>query len=251
MCLILVAVDAHPKYGLVIAANRDEFYDRPTEPAAFWPGAPGLLAGRDLREGGTWIGITRTGRISAVTNYRDPVSMKPGSPSRGKLVADFLLGRENAVQYLERLAPDADRYSGFNLLAGQREEIYWYSNHGKEIAKLVPGIHGLSNHLLDTPWPKVKKGTDALGMVLAAEVPSVEELFRLLADRAAASDSSLPDTGIGLESERMLSPLFIASPGYGTRSSTIIMMDRNGSIAFTERSFGPGGDWTDRSYLIP
>ena len=251
MCLIVVAIDAHPKFKLVIAANRDEFYDRPTAPAAFWPEAPQLLAGRDLRESGTWIGITTERRIAAVTNYRDPESLKAGSPSRGKLVSNFLLGREHPIQYLEQLSRDPNKYSGFNLLVGQREEIYWYSNHGKEIRKLSPGIHGLSNHLLDTPWPKVKKGCEALGRILAAENPSTEELFQSLMDHTAAADESLPDTGIGLETERMLSPVFIASPGYGTRSSTIIILDRNGGITFTERSFSTQGDWTDASFLIP
>ena len=251
MCLVIVAIDAHPKYSLVIAANRDEFYARPTAPALFWPDAPQVLAGRDLREGGTWIGVTRTGRIAAVTNYRDPESIKVGSPSRGNLVSNFLLGREHPVQYLEQLSPDADRYSGFNLLVGQREDIYWYSNQAKETRKLSPGIHGLSNHLLDTPWPKVKKGSEALGRILAAGDPFAEELFQLLMDRAAAPDDSLPDTGVGLELERMLSPVFIASPGYGTRSSTIILLDSNGSITFMERSFSIQGEWSDAIFLIP
>jgi uncharacterized protein with NRDE domain len=250
MCLILVAIDAHPKYKLVIAANRDEFYDRPTAPAAFWPDAPQLLAGRDLREGGTWIGVTRAGRIAAVTNYRDPESNKANAPSRGKLVSDFLLGQGHPFQYLEQLSRDANRYSGFNLLVGQRGEVYWYSNHGQEIRKLSPGIHGLSNHLLDTPWPKVKKGSEALGRVLAAEDPSADELFQLLIDHTTAPDECLPDTGVGLELERMLSPIFISSPGYGTRSSTVIMMDHSGTIAFTERSFGARREWSDARFVI-
>jgi uncharacterized protein with NRDE domain len=250
MCLIIVAIDAHPKYKLVIAANRDEFYDRPTAPASFWPDAPQLLAGRDLREGGTWIGVTRAGRIAAVTNYRHPESVKSGSLSRGKLVCNFLLGREHPVEYMEQVSRDANMYSGFNLLVGQRDEIYWHSNHGKEIRKLSPGIHGLSNHLLDTPWPKVKKGSEALGRILAAKNPSAEELLQLLTDRTAAPDESLPDTGVGLEVERMLSPVFITSPGYGTRSSTVILMDGSGSITFTERSFSTRGDWTDASFVI-
>ncbi len=250
MCLILVAVDAHPQYRLVVAANRDEFFDRPTARAAFWPDAPHLIAGKDLREGGTWIGVTRMGRIAAVTNYRHPESNKTGSPSRGKLVAEFLLGEEPPVPYLERLSGSKDRYSGFNLLAGQREEIYWYSNYGKEIRRLPSGIHGLSNHLLDTPWPKVEKGKKLLAEILAAEAPPAEDLFQMLEDHEPAPDESLPDTGVGLESERMLSPVFISSPGYGTRSSTIIMMSRDGSIKFTERSFDPRGDRTDASFVI-
>lgn len=251
MCLILVAVDTHPKYKLVIAANRDEFYDRPTAPAAFWHDAPRLLAGRDLREGGTWIGVTREARIAAVTNYRQPELNMAGSPSRGKLVAGFLLGQESPVHYLERLSRDAASYSGFNLLVGQSEELYWLSSHGKEIRKLSPGIHGLSNHLLDTPWPKVERGRRALGGILTAADPSAEEIFQCLMDKTTVPDEDLPDTGVGLELERMLSPVFIASPGYGTRSSTVILLERNGSLTFTERSFGPAGDWTERSFTIP
>jgi uncharacterized protein with NRDE domain len=250
MCLIIIGIEAHPKYGLVIGANRDEFYARPTAPASFWSDAPQILAGRDLREGGTWLGVTRTGRIAAVTNYRNPVSNKEGSPSRGKLVSGYLLGNEHPARYLERLSRVANEYSGFNILAGQREEIYWYSNYGKEIKKLSPGIHGLSNHLMDTPWPKVEKGVDAFGALLAAEEPSLKEMFQFLSDRAAAPDERLPDTGVGLEMERLLSPVFITSPDYGTRSSTVVMMDRSGGILLTERSFSRRAEWTDASFLI-
>jgi len=238
MCLILVAVDAHPKFRLVIAANRDEFFDRPTAPAAFWPEAPDLLAGRDLREGGTWIGITRGGRVAAVTNFRHPAANRDGSPSRGRLVADYLLGRDLPDAYLERVSREADRYSGFNLLAGQPDALYWYSNHGKGIGKLPPGTHGLSNHLLNTPWPKVEKGREALRAALAADEPSAETVLRCLVDRAVPPDELLPDTGVGLEMERMLSPVFIESPGYGTRSSTVILIGRDGGVTLVERSFG-------------
>jgi uncharacterized protein with NRDE domain len=240
MCLIFVAVDAHPKYRFVIAANRDEFYDRPTLPVSFWPEAPELLAGRDLRAGGTWIGITRTGRIAAVTNYRDPKTIKAAAPSRGKLVSDYLSSRESPMPYLEMLLPGAHKYNSFNLLLGHREELYWYSNRGTEIRRLSPGIHGLSNHLLDTPWPKVEQGKKALSRILAEEDPSTEDLFRLLLDGTVASDESLPDTGVGLEWERILSPIFITSPTYGTRSSTILLLDRSGRVMFMERSFDKG-----------
>lgn len=240
MCLIFVAVNVHPRYPLVIAANRDEFYDRPTAPAAFWPESPEVLAGRDLRAGGTWIGITRTGRIAAVTNYRDMKRNKPDAPSRGKLVSGFLLSSDHPVNYLEHLAQEADQYNGFNILVGEREEIYGYSNCEGKIRKVPQGIHGLSNHLLDTPWPKVEIGKQILRGVLAEADFSAEDIFDLLLNRAIAKDEDLPDTGVGLEWERILSPIFIKSPTYGTRSSTIILLDRAGGITFTERSFDNG-----------
>lgn len=240
MCLIFVAVDAHPEYRIVIAANRDEFYDRPSAPASFWPDAPQLLAGKDLRSGGTWLGVTRTGRMAAVTNYRDPESIRAEAPSRGKLVADFLLGRDRPVPYLKEISAKAHRYNGFNLLVGQNENFYYYSNRARGIRALGTGIHGLSNHLLDTPWPKVEKGKQALRALLTGESICPEDLFHFLLDRTAAPDELLPDTGVGLEMERMLSPVFICSPGYGTRSSTVILLDRTGKVTFVEKSFPDG-----------
>jgi uncharacterized protein with NRDE domain len=237
MCLIFVAIEVHPKYPLVIAANRDEFYDRPSAPASFWREAPQLLAGKDLRAGGTWLGVTKTGRIAALTNYRDPKSNRADAPSRGALVSDFLLGRNKPVSYLEKVAADANRYNGFNLLVGQGFNFYYYSNRAKEQSALEPGIHGLSNHLLDTPWPKVEKGKQALRTLLAQESFRPEDLLRFLLDREPAADDVLPDTGVGLEMERMLSPVFISSPGYGTRSSTIVLLDCAGMLTLVEKSF--------------
>ncbi len=240
MCLILLAVDAHQKYRLVIAANRDEFYKRPTAAAAFWSGNPDLLAGRDLCAGGTWIGITREGRIAALTNHRDPKWNKPDSPSRGKLVSGYLLGPEAPIRYLEKLSRDAARYNGYSILVGNREAIYWFSNREGKIRQLPSGIHGLSNHLLDTPWPKVEKGRQALGEILSMQSFSTEDIFRLLQDRTVAADEDLPDTGVGIEWERILAPIFIKSPTYGTRSSTVILLDRRGGVTFAERPFNSG-----------
>jgi len=237
MCLILVAVEAHPDFRLVIAANRDEFRDRPSAPASFWAEAPQLLAGRDLRAGGTWLGITRTGRVAALTNYRDPEPGRAQAPSRGRLVSEFLLGVEKPVPYLERVCTDACRYNGFSLLVGTGAQLYCCSNRSSGIRLLEPGIHGLSNHLVDTPWPKVEKGKRALGGLLARESLRCEDLFGCLADSRAAPDALLPDTGVGLEKERMLSPVFIRSPGYGTRSSTVIVLGRDKRATFIEKSF--------------
>lgn len=242
MCLILFAWKMHPNFPLVLAANRDEFYERPSAPADFWDDAPDLLAGRDLRDGGTWLGITRGGRVAALTNYRDPASLKIGAPSRGMLVSDYLRGRENPGAYLGRIAPEADRFNGFDLLVGDPDELFCFSNRGAR-ERLQPGIYGLSNHLLDTPWPKVMRGKGALKALLQRENGvSPEALFALLADRTPSPDDRLPDTGVGLEWERLLSPLFIESPDYGTRSSTILLIDRNRSVTFIERVFNGAAD---------
>lgn len=244
MCLILFAWKMDRNFPLVLAANRDEFYERPSAPADFWEDAPDLLAGKDLREGGTWLGITRGGRVAALTNYRDPASLKIGAPSRGMLVSDYLRGRESPGAYLVRIAPEADRFNGFNLLVGDTEELFCFSNRNAGAREpLRPGIYGLSNHLLDTPWPKVAQGKRALKTILQGERgPLPEAIFALLADRTRSPDDRLPDTGVGLEWERLLSPLFIESPSYGTRSSTVLLIDGYGCVAFTERVFNGTAD---------
>ncbi len=242
MCLILFAWKMHDNYPLILAANRDEFYERPSAPAAFWADAPDLLAGRDLKAGGTWLGITRSGRLAAITNYRDPASLKTEAPSRGHLVSDYLRSRESPEEYLQRLAPRAGRYNGFSLLVGDRSELLFYSNRGEAI-RPAPGIHGMSNHLLDTPWPKVNRGKQALEQLLAGDHnPSPEALLDLLASRSRPPDDRLPDTGVGLEWERVLSPLFIESPAYGTRCSTVLLIDRRGMVTFVERVFNGGSE---------
>lgn len=238
MCLIILAYRVHPCYPLILAANRDEFYQRPTAPAAFWESEPQLLAGRDLKSGGTWLGITRTGRIAALTNFRDPHSVRDNAPSRGRLVTDFLCGNMPPTGYLELLQQRSPDYNGFNLIFGYRENLFVHSNRGIVPALLPPGIHGLSNHLLDTPWPKVTRGKKALAEILAhGKQPAVEDFFALLADCTLPDDSLLPDTGVGLETERLLAPLFISGPTYGTRSSTLIMIDENALVTLSERTY--------------
>ena len=240
MCLILTAVDCHPQYKLILAANRDEFYDRPTARAGFWEEAPDVIAGRDLQGGGTWMGLTRTGRICAITNYRDPASLKEHSPSRGRLVSRFLLGDETPRDYLAAVVREGADYNGFNLIAGTGAELYWASNRSdRGVERLGPGIHGLSNHLLDTPWPKVTRGKAGLERILARQKTALEEaLFALLRDQSRAPDFELPDTGVGLEWERVLSAMFIQSPRYGTRSTTLVLIDRNECVRFIEHSHG-------------
>ena len=238
MCLLLVALDRHSTYPLILLANRDEYYERATASARFWEAAPSVLAGRDLREGGTWLGITKTGRIAAVTNYRDPASIREGAPSRGRLVCDFLLGQKEPVEYLDSLHREAEKYNGFNLIVGEKGHYYWYSNRGGRVRSLSAGMHGLSNHLLDTPWPKVARGKEALANLISEQgAPSLEDLFHILADRTIADDEALPHTGVELEWERILSPIFIKSPTYGTRSSTVILIGADNRVTFVEKTF--------------
>jgi uncharacterized protein with NRDE domain len=238
MCLIIFLYDNHPDYRLILAANRDEFYDRPTSPLAFWDDSPAVLAGRDLKGKGTWLGITKNGRIAAITNFREPALFKPDAPSRGLLVSDYLTGTKTPKIYLKHIKTIGYRYNGFNLVLGDSDGIYYYSNKTEKIKELKPGLYGLSNHLLDTPWPKVEKGKAGLKKLLAREKQiNTDDIFSLLSDRTFASDDRLPNTGIGLELERMLSPMFITSDTYGTRSSSTVLIDRSHEASFTERSF--------------
>ena len=240
MCLILLSYKMHPFYPLILTANRDEFYDRPTMPAGFWEDRPDVLAGKDLKEGGTWLGITRKGRMAALTNYRDPFSLKVSAPSRGWLIKDFLCGQEAPDLYLERLAGQADRYNGFSLILGDPSRLYYFSNRNG-LALLSPGLYGLSNRLLDTAWPKVQRGKENLASLLSQrERPAPEDLFTLLTDQSKPDDHELPDTGIGWEWERILSSIFISSPVYGTRSSSLLMIDQRRRVTFMERVFNGG-----------
>ncbi|MEW5708972.1 NRDE family protein [Pelomicrobium sp. G1] len=242
MCLALLALHTHPRYRLIVAANRDEFYDRSTAPAAFWPDHPQVLAGRDLAEGGTWLGITRTGRFALVTNYREGGARREGAPSRGRLVSDFLTGAEAPEAYARQVASRAGEYNGYNLIVGDGAAVVYQSNRAEGIRRLTEGVYGLSNHLLDTPWPKVRRSKETLFGLLEQEGPALlEGLFRMLADHSRPGDGELPETGIGLEWERLLSAAFIASDTYGTRSSSVVLVGRDGTVQFVERSFGPRG----------
>lgn len=235
MCLILFAYKAHPKYKLIVAANRDEAYARETAPAYFWEEAPELLAGRDLEKMGTWMGVTTSGKFAALTNYRDPGEQTAGKRTRGELVADFLKGTVNPHAYLTEMANLRSEYPGYNLLAGDLDELYYYSNRGGSVQKVEPGIHGVSNHLLNTDWPKVERGKAGLAHIISEDATNlVDQLFFHLENADHAPDHLLPSTGVSLEWERLLSPMFIKSEGYGTRSSTVILMsDRE--IYFNER----------------
>lgn len=252
MCLILFANEHHPAYRLILAANRDEFFERPTAPAAFWKDDSGLLAGRDLKSGGTWLGVTRTGRFAAVTNYREPRKQNPEAPSRGVLVTQFLRGRDDPEGYLHRLSRTADRYNGFNLLVGDAKCVFYFSNREGRVRRVEPGVHGLSNHLLDTPWPKVVQGKAALSAAVEEETVDPEGLLHLLQDRTSAEEADLPDTGVGADWERVLSPIFISTPAYGTRSSTALTIDCEGRVAFVEQTVPvPGEAPVKQTYRFP
>jgi len=237
MCLIVFAYKVHPYYKLVLAANRDEFYERPSMAADFWHDHPGVLAGRDLKNGGTWLGITREGKFAAVTNYRDPSNLKSNALSRGQLVGRYLTGKQRPEDYLRKITPTVDRYNDFNLLLGDDERILFFSSCAKS-RELKPGIYGLSNHVLDSPWPKVRRSKRMLKAALSQKGRALEDaLFELLSDRHIPSDNKLPDTGVGREWERLLSPIFIESPLYGTRSSTVLLIGKNRQVRFVEKIF--------------
>jgi uncharacterized protein with NRDE domain len=245
MCLILLALDTHPDYSLIVAANRDEFYDRPTARAAFWKDAPRVLAGRDLKAGGTWLGIDRRGRFAAVTNFRQGEREREAPRSRGHLVSDYLTERIDGRAHMRRVERDATLYNGFNLIAGDSRALFYVSNHEGDVRPLAPGVYGLSNHLLDSPWPKVEAGKSGLSALLAGGGELIPRLFELLSDRRQAADDSLPRTGVSPEWERLLSSAFITSEAYGTRSSTVVLLARAGGVTLVERSFGPGAALED------
>jgi uncharacterized protein with NRDE domain len=243
MCLILFSYQMHTDYWLILAANRDEFYNRPAAPLDYWAEHPDLLAGRDLKSNGTWLGVTRTGRIAAVTNYRDPITHMQNAPSRGTLVSNYLRGNSSPQQYLKAVSKIGYTYNGFNLIAGDRSGLYYYSNRATGIQKLKPGFYGISNHLLDTAWPKVNKGKARLqAQLMGREKIEVEKIWSVLADRSPALDTELPDTGVGLQWERILSPVFITSQDYGTRSSSIVLIEKSGQTTIMERIFLNSGN---------
>lgn len=255
MCLILFAYRVHPQYLLVVAANRDEFFDRPTQAAHFWQDAPQVLAGKDLQAQGTWMGITRQGRFAAVTNFRQGGIPQDKPGSRGDLTRHFLTGEQSSDDYLSGVAAQSDHYNGFNLLTGDIHRLGYLSHQGHRIDDLAPGVYGLSNALLDTPWPKVQSGKSQLASLLATDI-TAERLFEVLGDTTLAADEQLPETGVGIEFERILSSRFIHSPdgnsssnnsfNYGTRTSTVLLVDYQQQVTFDERSFDAQRQEIDR-----
>ncbi len=242
MCLALIAFGVHPRCQVVIAANRDEYHTRPAAPAAWWD--TGILAGRDLKEGGTWLGVDRRGRFALLTNVREPSRHDPGAPSRGAFVPRLLGADAMPSVALPALVADGSRHNGFNLVAGGASELLWGSNRvSSSPTRLASGIYGVSNHLLDTPWPKIGRTKNAFARWCAdaGRADDLAPVFALLRDTERAPDDALPATGVPLEWERMLSAPFIVSPTYGTRCSTIVTIDPEGNVRFVERSFDPAG----------
>ncbi len=283
MCLILFAYKVTPGRKFILAANRDEFFSRPTAPMDFWHDNPDIIAGRDLKEGGTWLGISKTGKFAALTNYRDPAKIKKNPPSRGQIIKDYLTSNKNAADFLADLQKKADSFNGFNLLLSDDKSLFWFSNSGQETdvelcsdpltkskiltinedyanensplirefshikggkpAKLIPGIYGLSNHLLNTPWPKIKEGTQSLKKIITEKnYISKDDLFHILESKKMPGDTDLPDTGVGIKWEKILAPIFINSPTYGTRSSSVMIINEDGHTLIAERSFNNMGD---------
>ena len=241
MCLINFQRKTHSNYKLIVVANRDEFYKRPTAPAHFWKDHPQLLAGRDLLQMGTWLGITKQGRFAALTNFRDPAHMESGKNSRGAIVTDYLTQNVSPGEYLNQLRNNKTDYTGFNVIVGNSGELFHYNNVRNKITKITAGIHGLSNDTLNTPWPKVTKGKKLLReYVLQTEDLQINELFKINSDTTQATEEDLPQTGVGLSLERQLSPLFINTPEYGTRSSTVLLIDKGNNVTFVERTYHRG-----------
>jgi uncharacterized protein with NRDE domain len=237
MCLIVFSLDYSRPYKLVLAANRDEYFTRPTASAGFWDDSPTILAGRDLDAGGTWLGVSRAGRIAAITNFRDPSWQVQSPRSRGKLVAEYLHGEQSAADFKATLHATVNRYEGFNLIFGDLKGLHYFSNHGPLSTRIPAGIHGLSNHLLDSPWPKVTAAKEKMATLLNADNPEPGAYFTAMADHELFADHLLPNTGVGLERERQLSPLFITGNTYGTRSTTLIFIDQSNTITFIERTY--------------
>ncbi|MBL4752985.1 MAG: NRDE family protein [Flavobacteriales bacterium] len=239
MCLILFKYKSHKKYKLILAANRDEFYKRPTLPLHWWKDQQGILAGRDQEKDGTWMGINKNGRFAAITNFRKMPVTKQFESSRGALVTDFISNDLSEPEYTSKLRDCGDDYDGYNLIFGHVDSLSYFSNRGAEEAEIAPGTYGLSNHLLNTPWPKVQNGRQRIDDVCSEDAVSPDFIFNILRNRDVGEDAQLPDTGLDLELERLLSPSFIKSENYGTRSSTVLMVDWDNNVTLEERSYIP------------
>lgn len=241
MCLIAFNTNEHDLYQLIFISNRDEFYKRPTQTAHYWEDETHILAGRDLKQLGTWLGMNKSGKLAALTNYRDMSLEKERTTSRGDLVRNFLTTKTPAPNYLNQLKKTKDDYNGYNLLVGNKDQLYYYGNQADEIKKLTPGTYGLSNHLLDTPWPKVERIKRKLNSYIQGNPElKTDDLFEILLDSKKAPDSDLPETGISQKLESELSSIFINTDGYGTRASTVILIDYEGKVSFIERTFKDG-----------
>jgi len=250
MCLLVVAYDVDPAYRLVLVGHRDEFHARPSAPLGWWDQPAGILGGRDLQAGGTWLGLDRQGRLGVVTNFREAGSQRPGAPSRGLLIPGFLGGTASAESYAAALPGRAAGYPGFSMLAFDGETLAYCSNRPTPASAALPsGTYGLSNAGLDTPWPKVVRTRERVRSLLESGRALPHRLFAALADRQPGPDDELPDTGIGAETERLLSSPFIVSRDYGTRCSTLVLVGRDGTVRVEERRYSPEGETTGRTMI--
>lgn len=239
MCLILFAYQSHTQYPLIVAANRDEYYRRPALASHWWSTHPELLAGKDLSQGGTWLGITRQGQFAALTNVREATIQGKTYRSRGEIPLSYLGESPSPTSFTQQLSETAGHYRGYNLLFGGLDKLCYFSNRTTCLQEIPPGVHGLSNATLNTPWPKVSNGVAQLHQAIREPEPNVETIFGILESRAIAEDDQLPDTGIGIELERMLAPAFIQSPEYGTRSSLVLTIDKDNQVTFHEKQRAP------------
>jgi len=246
MCLIVFSYKDHPGYPFILATNRDEFYDRPTEPAHVWNTTPKMLAGKDKKAGGTWLGISETGRFAALTNYRQMDDIKEDTTSRGIIVKDFLLSDNKPREFLADLQEKGDRFNGFNLIAGTFDHLFYMSNRMEGIFKMNPGNHALSNAFLNTPWPKTEQSLKNFNQILDNGKPDEKQIFEMLLNDQRYPIEKLPDTGLPKDVEKAVSSVFIKTESYGTRSSTIVTVDKNYKVRFTEKSYVPGSAETDK-----
>lgn len=243
MCILFIARDQRKDYPLVIAANRDEFHQRPTQSSHIWCSHPPIFAGKDLQAGGTWMGVTRGGRIGALTNIRQPGKDRKDAKSRGELVVDYLTWKQDDSAFASRLRHHQADYNGFNLLYGTWRNLQVFNNATGEVSPVDSGVHGLSNARLNAPWPKLSRGVDALAYYCSqADRLTEDGLFELLQDTTEAPDEALPQTGVPFEWEKRLSPIFIRSEDYGTRASTLLLVKKDGSATWVERTYAASGE---------
>ncbi len=244
MCLILFSWDNHPKYKLIVAANRDEFYERPTTSLGIWEDDENIIAGKDLTAGGTWMGINKSGRFSALTNYRDIANIKQNAPSRGDLTRKYLSEEISDQNFFDFFKPTLSDFNGFNILNGNFDQLTYFNNEHQQLIEIKPGIYGLSNAFLDTNWPKVSRAKEMFSSIVKAEEPQTNDLINFLQDKTQAEDKDLPETGLSYEMEKVVSSMFIESANYGTCCSTVLTVDYSGKGRITERSY-PVGNRSD------
>lgn len=240
MCILLIAIDAMPGWPLLLLGNRDEFHARPSTTAQSWPGAPDCLGGLDRLGGGSWMAQRNDGRFAAVTNRRTGLPAQ-APRSRGQLVREFVIGNESVEKFAQRVIGQIDEYGPFNLVFGDRNSVWLIDGSRCSLQRLRAGVHVVSNGPFGSPWPKVERLHGLFSRAIRAGDRDDATLLGLLADRVLPDDAALPDTGVGLERERMLAPIFISGEHYGTRASTLLMRHEDSSLFFRERSFAPGG----------